>query len=177
MPQKQINLKSTQPIILDAKESLKRVNELRAEKGNTKKGRAPITIDDFVAATKVLEDRSATFGLLELALTYLDTEGVGCIRYFPNFGLEVVSRSEIKLENDKLLIIIELTVKAGRKKWQVDEVQECIPILTDKNTKFSVQYRCDETTDPAGYSRFLVMSDAEEKREAPLNSFFEITSK
>ncbi len=98
MAQKQVNLKSKRPILLDAKESLRRVNELRAEKGDKKKGKAPISIDDFVAGTKVLENRSADFGNVELSLHYLDAEQMPCTRPFPNFGLEVTSRSDIKLD-------------------------------------------------------------------------------
>ncbi len=60
----------------------------------------------------------------------------------------------------------------------MDEVQECIAVLSDKEARFCLSYHCDETTDSAGYSRDLAMrnSETDELGSAPIGSFFEVTT-
>lgn len=176
MAKKQIHLKSITPVSLNAKKSLFAINQLRARVGEGRKHKSPISVDDVVAGTKVLEERDATFGQITLVLNYRDAGGRPCGMEFPNFGLEVDSRSAIRLGGESLLLDVDLIVKAGKKKWHMDEMRDYIAILPDENVSFSVKYRCDETTDSAGYACDMAIngSHAGGFDNAPLNVFFEV---
>jgi len=177
---KQIDLKSVNAILIDSSSALEQINALRKEKGQGEKGKAPITIDKFVASTKVLEERTDECGSLILTLRYTDKEGYTCTRHFPNFGLEVMSSSSLKLEGPAIAISVNVSVKAGKKKWQTDEVQECIEVLSSKETTCLLEYFCDKSSDSRGYRTYIDVLSGEknhyDQMVLPI-SLFELSTK
>lgn len=161
---KQIELVSNQAILIDAAAALESVNELRKESGDGKKGKKPMTLDQFIATTKVLEERTPDFGMITLNLSYKNQDAIPSSRNFPNFGLAVISKSTLALAGQNIEVQINLIVKAEKKKWQLDEVAECVDVLSSKDTIFGLRFTSDETTDRAGYDTPIKVANGLEDR-------------
>jgi hypothetical protein len=152
MATKSINLKTKKAILIDQSAFLASVNELRSSRGATKKSKAPTTIQKLLSNTKVLEVSTEDFGSIGFSIHYQDKEDVPCTRTFPNFGLDVVSNSTLTSVGDQVSIEVDLTLTAGKKKWQLEEVEECVEIFKGGEYHVSLEYRCDTTSEPAGYA-------------------------
>ncbi len=152
MAVKNISLRTNKSILIDQKAFLESVNGLRLLRGSTKKAQAPTTIKKLLSNTKVLESETEEFGSIYLSISYNNVEGIPCSRSFPNFGLDVVSKSTMAVSGDHIAVDIDLTVSAGKKKWQLKEIEECSEIFKDGNFEVTLNYNCDQTTEPAGHS-------------------------
>lgn len=161
MSVKFISLKSKNAIVLDKPLLLKRVNDLREEHGEGKK--SPITIEKMLLATNVLLGRTETNGSISLSLHYLDDDGISCVRNFPNLGLEVTSNSSIRESSGDVIVDIDVSLKAGKKKWHLDEIRECEKILASNEYGVTLSYCCDEATDAAGYCVRLALKNGDIK--------------
>ncbi len=149
---KQINLRSAAPIDIDQSAFLGTINDLRKEYGSNKKGKAPIDLETALQKLKLFQSRDADSGMLSFRLHYEDADGIPCTRDFPNFGLDVKSESKLERGGDKLILTVDLTIKAGKPKWQSQEIAECAKILSDGNYKIALYVTLDETTEWAGHS-------------------------
>ena len=152
MATKSISLKTKKAILIDQNAFLASVNELRLSRGATKKSKAPTTIQRLLSNTKVLEASTEDFGSVGFAIHYEDKDGCGCNRKFPNFGLDVVSKSTLSGSGDQVSIEVDLTLTAGKKKWQLEEVEECVEIFKSGKYQVSLEYSCDTISEPAGYA-------------------------
>lgn len=180
MATKTMSLKTTKAILIDQSAFLASVNELRKSRGTTKKLQAPATIEKILTNTKVLSASTEDFGNIYFSIHYEDKEGNGCIRDFPNFGLNVVSKSTLVGSDGQVTIDINLTLTSGKKKWQLDEVEECVEIFSGGKYQISLKYSCDTTSEPAGYSVGVQVLNgiAEKSGNTKLpNSMFECTWK
>ena len=177
---KSISLKTKKAILVDQSAFLESVNELRLERGANKKSKTPTTIQKLLSNTKVLEVSTVDFGSIGFSIHYEDKEGTGCSRKFPNFGLDVVSKSTLVGIGDQVSIEVDLTLTAGKKKWHLEEVEECVEIFKGGKYQVSLTYSCDTTSDPAGYAVSVqVLNGIADKfgiTELP-NSMFECTWK
>ena len=149
---KSISLKTKKAILVDQSAFLQSVNELRLERGANKKSKTPTTIQKLLSNTKILEASTEDFGSIFFSIHYEDKDGNGCVRNFPNFGLDVVSKSTLAGIGDQVSIEADLTLTAGKKKWQLEEVEECVEIFKGGKYRVSLEYSCDTTSEPAGYA-------------------------
>ena len=176
---KSIRLKTKKAILVDQSSFLQSVNELRSERGANKKSKTPTTIQKLLSNTKVLEVSTEDFGSIDFSIHYVDKEGTGCSRKFPNFGLDVVSKSTLVGIGDQISIEVDLTLTAGKKKWHLEEVEECVEIFKGEY-QVSLTYSCDTTSEPTGYAvNVQVLNGIADKfgiMELP-NSMFECTWK
>ena len=147
MPIKQISLKSLNPIYVVAQSALDVVNELRKQYGKNGKQKLPISLEKLIATTKILEQRNEDYGHV-----FFSVENDSGFRNFPNFGLEIISMSTITLIETDIAIQIDLTVRAGKPKWQINEINECADIFKNKYSRITLEYACDEKTDWSGHS-------------------------
>jgi hypothetical protein len=159
MPEKTINMKTKDAIVIDRDSFLASVNELRSSRGANKKSKSATTIEKLLSNTKILEASTEEFGSVSFSIHYKDNEGVSCSRRFPNFGLDVVSNSKIIENGDQISIEVDLTLTAAKKKWQLEEVRECAEIFRGNEYQVTLEYRCDTTSEPAGYSVSLQPSN------------------
>jgi hypothetical protein len=149
---KQIQLKTTNPIEIRVEQLLLAVNKLRNDHGEKKKDKLPVKIGELLSRLKIFENRDASNSALGFCLNYEDAEKVPCIRDFPNFGLDVKSASSIEHRGDTVLLSVDLTVRAGKAKWQVDEVAECARLFSSGGFTMDLMVTLDETTDWGGHS-------------------------
>jgi len=180
MATKSINLKTKQAILIDQNAFLESVNELRLNRGANKKAKTPTTIQKLLSNTKVLEVSTEDFGSIGFSIHYEDKEGTGCNRKFPNFGLDVVSNSTLINSGDQVSIEVDLSLTAGKKKWQLEEIEECVEIFKSGKFQVSLNYSCDTTSEPAGYAVGVqVLNGIADKFGNPTlpNSMFECTWK
>jgi hypothetical protein len=180
MATKSINLKTKQVILIDQNAFLESVNELRLNRGANKKAKTATTIQKLLATTKVLEVSTDDSGSISFSIHYEDKEGTGCNRKFPNFGLDVASNSTLVGSGDQVSIEVDLTLTAGKKKWQLEEIEECVEIFKSGKYEVSLNYSCDTTSEPAGYTVGVqVLNGIADKFGNPIlpNSMFECTWK
>lgn len=180
MVNKSINLKTKQVILIDQNAFLESVNELRLNRGANKKAKTPTTIQKLLATTKVLEVSTDDSGSIGFSIHYEDKEGTGCNRKFPNFGLDVASNSTLVGSGDQVSIEVDLTLTAGKKKWQLEEIEECVEIFKSGKYEVSLNYSCDTISEPAGYTVGVqVLNGIADKFGNPIlpNSMFECTWK
>jgi hypothetical protein len=146
---KKISLKSLAPIFIGAGATLEAINGLRNKYGKNNISKAPILLQDVVRLTEILKPRNKEHGQIDLSLHYAH-----CVRNFPNFGLDIISKSDIKIVGDDIAITVDVEV-AGNKKWQKSELQECSDVLRRADLQITLNYVCDESTDAAGHSTIL----------------------
>lgn len=150
MTAKILSIKSIIPIMMDGILSLNAVNELRLKYGVTRNKKLPISLNNLIETTKILEPRSKDHGQISFNIRY-----ASCVRKFPNFGLDITSDSNIYIVEKDFAINIDLTVKAGKQKWQINEIQECSDIFKRKDVRIEFEYTCDEKTEWFGHSTSL----------------------
>lgn len=152
MATKSINLKTTKSILIDQGAFLSSVNSLRQTRGDTKKTQAPTTIKKLLSNTKILEASTEDFGSINFSISYKDKNGIGCSRDFPSLGMDAVSKSTLAGSGDQVSIDVDLTMTAGKKKWQLEEIEQCVEIFKSGEFQVALQYRCDTASEPAGYT-------------------------
>lgn len=145
---KQIELVSNTIIVIDAAATLEAVNELRKEHGDGDGGKTPVTLDQFVATTRVAEECDSDFGMIDLNIHY----GQSSTRRFPNYGLLVASNGKMALAGNHIEIYVNVLVKAGKAKWHAREIDECVGALSDGAATLSLSFIPDTTTDRRGNS-------------------------
>lgn len=145
---KQIELVSNEVILIDAAAALENVNELRKEYGDGDGGKAPMTIEKFIATTRVAEECDSDFGMIDLNIHY----GQSSTRRFPNYGLSVASNGKMALAENHIEIYINVLVKAGKAKWHAREIDECVGALSDGAATLSLSFIPDTRTDRRGNS-------------------------
>ncbi len=150
---KQISLRTVAPIGIEQSALLGAINDLRKEHGSNKKAKAPLELENALSKLNLFQNRDAENGMLSFRLHYEDEDGVSCTRDFPNFGLDVKSESKLERGGDELILTVDLTIKAGKPKWQIQEITECAKILSSGNYKMTLSLTLDETTEWAGHSR------------------------
>ena len=174
---KTIQIKSVSPIALSAATLVMAVNELRKEHGKGKKGKAPVNIEGILSNLRVLENADSKHSMLSFELIYDDDNGTPCSRDFPNYGLDIKSDSKIEQNEDVLSVNIDLTLKVGKPKWHLAEMQECAAIFATKKFSFRLSYSLDQTTDSAGYSSRFLTNLVDHEMKGILGSNFEVQCK
>lgn len=173
---KQIELVSNEVILIDAAAALENVNELRKEYGDGDGGKAPMTIEKFIATTRVAEERDSDFGMIGLNIYY----GQYSARRFPNYGLSVTSNGKLALAENHIEVHINVLVKAGKAKWEAKEIDECLGALSDEAATLSLSFIPDTTTDRQGNSCWLnTINGIEDRygfRRLPI-SYFSVVAK
>lgn len=157
---KQIRLHTNRPITIDPAIFLNTINSLRNEYGEKKKDKAPIALPKALESINLFSKQTADKGMLSFNLSYEDENGIPCVRNFPNFGLDVKSNSKLEEIDNKLLLSIDITVKAGKPKWQVDEITDCGKIFINDGFNLELNITLDETTDWGGHSAALEIVEA-----------------
>jgi len=149
---KQIKLQTKLPIEIDPASLLETVNRLRKDYGEKKKDKLPVELDKILSKINLFKNRDSENGMLSFRLSYEDAEGGPCTRNFPNFGLDIKSDSILEQKYNKLFLSVSMTVKAGKAKWQREEILECGAILESRKFKLTLEFTLDETTEWAGHS-------------------------
>lgn len=152
---KSIRIQTTSPIAIDAVDFISTVNELRKEHGEKKKDKAPIELVKALQTMNLFQNRDAEKGMISFNISYEDDNQIPCVRNFPNFGLDVKSESKFEQIDSKLLLSVDVTVKAGKPKWQIEEISALKKIFEIGNFQISLTLTLDETTDWGGYSSHI----------------------
>jgi hypothetical protein len=152
---KQIQIKTKSTVQIHANDFLEAINDLRQKYGETEELKQPIDLDEALSSIRLFENRDAEHGMLTLQLHYEDADKTSCTRDFPNFGLEVKSSSRLEAKNQNLFLDVDITIKAGKKKWQTDEVAECAAIFKRKKFCVSLNVTLDQTAEWAGHSAIV----------------------
>jgi hypothetical protein len=152
---KKIRIQSKSPIEIEAVNLLETINDLRKEFGDNKKDKAPIELSKALSKVNLFQNRNAEKGMLSFRLAYEDEDETPCVRDFPNFGLDVQSDSKLEQVGDRLLLSVDITVKAGKPKWQLAEVSECAKIFESGKFTLALNVTLDETTEWGGHSAFV----------------------
>ena len=152
---KQIRIQTKSPIEIDAATLLEAINDLRKEYGDKKKDKVPIELSKVLPKINLFQNRDAEKGMLSFRLSYEDEDKLPCGRDFPNFGLDVKSDSKLEQIDSKLLLSVDITVKAGKPKWQIEEISECGKIFSSGKFKLALNVTLDETTEWGGHSAFV----------------------
>ena len=174
---KYIHIRSITPIQISTDSLLSSVNDLRKEHGEGKEAKAPVNIDEILSNLRVLENADSEHSSLSLGLVYEDENGTPCLRNFPNYGLDTKSESKISKDGDILSVSIDLTIKAGKPKWHLAEIQECASILSSKKFSLRLTYTLDQKTDSAGYSTFVLTNLENPELTGIVESNFEFECK
>lgn len=149
---KSMHVKSCQPILLSAEEFVNTVNQLRRERAENEENKSPLNPEDAFRSIRFLENRDSDHGMIDFRLHYNDSDGIPCTRDFPNFGLDVQSKSSMNMIGDQISIDVDIKLSASSAKWQRNEINECYEIFSDKDATITLMVALDETTDWAGYS-------------------------
>ena len=149
---KPLQLRSKSSIEIEVCEMLDAVNGLRREYASGRKNKAPLGIERVLSKLRLFEARDADRGMLSFSIRYRDQDYGSCVRNFPNFGLDVISKSTIEHRDDMLHLSVDLIVRAGKAKWQRDELGECTAILESGAYAVSLLVTLDEKSDWAGHS-------------------------
>ena len=152
---KQIRIQSKGYIEIVAAALLEAINDLRKEFGDNKKDKAPIELSKALSKINLFQNRNAEKGMLSFRLAYEDEDESPCVRDFPNFGLDVQSDSKLEQIGDRLLLSVDITVKAGKAKWQLVEISECAKIFESGKFTLALNVTLDETTEWGGHSAFV----------------------
>ena len=152
---KQIRIQSKSPIEIESANLLETINDLRKEFGDKKKDKAPIELSKALSKVNLFQNRDAEKGMLSFSLAYEDEDELPCVRKFPNFGLDVQSDSKLEQIGDRLLLSVDITVKAGKAKWQLVEVSECAKIFESGKFTLALNVTLDETTEWGGHTAFV----------------------
>ena len=108
--------------------------------------------------------RSDDHASLSLSIHYADSDGLPCMRHFPNFGLQVESRSTMQSSGGDLATAVDVSVKAGTPKWQADEVRDCVAALSAKHALLTLEYTSSTACDWSGNSTSVEALDAKKSR-------------
>lgn len=152
---KQIRIQTKSPIEIDAATLMEAINDLRKNYGEKKKDKAPIELSKVLPKMNLFQNRDAEKGMLSFHLSYEDEEKSPCGRNFPNFGLDVKSDSKLEQMGSKLLLSVDITVKAGKPKWHLEEISECGKIFASGKFQLALNVTLDETTEWRGNSAFV----------------------
>lgn len=173
---KKIKIQTKEPIEIAESSLVEAVNELRREHGEGDADKVPYDLSTILQKTRLFENRDADNGMLVFHLCYME-DGRPCSRDFPNFGLEIEANNRLDRADGRLFLSVDMTITAGRPKWQQKEIAEAGAVLASGEYKLEIFVCLDETTDFGGYSTkvdaVLEPTDAHGlKRGIPADHFF-----
>jgi hypothetical protein len=153
----QIQLTCLEPLVVTDKAFVNAVTALqkkacdRLDESTESMPDANGLVKDIGKHFRVFTACDGTYGSLQLVLHYKDSEDSSCARRFPNYGMVVDgSASSVKSNGSELTIHLDVTVKAGKPKWQVDELADCVKILAGGQFSVSLELMLDSSSDPFG---------------------------
>ncbi len=150
---KQFSIKTRTPIEILPHKLLEAINKLRREHAHTPQKRRPILLDEAIKRLNLFSLRDAEHSMLTFKLSYSLGDRLPCVRAFPNYGINVKSVSTMRKEAEKLILDVNLILKAGRAKWHFEEITECYEILISGKYFLELEVILEKSTDSAGYSQ------------------------
>jgi hypothetical protein len=149
---KEIIISSITPITISCAHFLDRFNWGRKEYAEKKSKKSPITIEAAIGRTRLIESRDENSAMLAFRVHYIDDDGIASVMDFPNFGLDISSKSTMIKDNDQIVIHIDFSIKAGKAKWQKEEIARYKKIFDHSTFGLELNLTLDEETDWGGSS-------------------------
>lgn len=162
---KEIRFQSVSPITVKSDAFVKAIAELQkkvAKRLGEDAGKMPDAKGMLSAIgehVRVFTARDASHGAVSVSIHYQDEDDCPSTFNFPNYGLVVDgSGSSIMVNGKEVSIVLDVTVKPGKPKWQVDEVAKFAKALSSGRFEVAMKLCLDEATDPFGDSLQLPTS-------------------